>query len=220
MTTHPARNPEEARKVLEKAGYTKSGDFYARTARPSPLKLTTFGDDATTKGQAQTFIQSMKEIGINFELDSRAQSEFSKVVGNREYDVSISGFGVGSEPTSAAEYFYHSKNWNGVGTPEIDAMIDEMVTILDDAKRAEKCNEIEKKHMSESVSSFPSSMARTSTALPPEARQLRCVPLQELRLVFGWLDGISRSFSSPPPIRFRSVVWGRGAFSFRDSSVP
>ena len=91
----------------------------------------------------------MKEIGINFELDSRAQSEFSKVVGNREYDVSISGFGVGSDPTSAAEYFYHSKNWNGVGTPEIDAMVDEMVTILDDAKRAEKCNEIEKKHMSE-----------------------------------------------------------------------
>ena len=31
----------------------------------------------------------------------------------------------------------------------IDAMVDEMVTILDDAKRAEKCNEIEKKHMSE-----------------------------------------------------------------------
>jgi len=146
---YPARNPEEARKVLEKAGYTKSGDFYAKDGKTITLKLTTFGDDATTKGQAQTFIQSMKEIGINFELDSRAQSEFSKVVGNREYDVSISGFGVGSEPTSAAEYFYHSKNWNGVGTPEIDAMVDEMVTILDDAKRAEKCNEIEKKHMSE-----------------------------------------------------------------------
>ena len=146
---YPARNPEEARKVLEKAGYTKSGDFYAKDGKTITLKLTTFGDDATTKGQAQTFIQSMKEIGINFELDSRAQSEFSKVVGNREYDVSISGFGVTSEPTSAAEYFYHSKNWNGVGTPEIDAMVDEMVTILDDAKRAEKCNEIEKKHMSE-----------------------------------------------------------------------
>lgn len=146
---YPARNPEEARKVLEKAGYTKSGDFYAKDGKTITLKLTTFGDDATTKGQAQTFIQSMKEIGINFELDSRAQSEFSKVVGNREYDVSISGFGVGSEPTSAAEYFYHSKNWDGVGTPEIDAMVDEMVTILDDAKRAEKCNEIEKKHMSE-----------------------------------------------------------------------
>ena len=146
---YPARNPEEARKVLEKAGYTKSGDFYAKDGKTITLKLTTFGDDATTKGQAQTFIQSMKEIGINFELDSRAQSEFSKVVGNREYDVSISGFGVSSEPTSAAEYFYHSKNWDGVGTPEIDAMVDEMVTILDDAKRAEKCNEIEKKHMSE-----------------------------------------------------------------------
>lgn len=63
----------------------------------------------------------MKEIGINFELDSRAQSEFTKVIGNREYDVSIL-IRRGSEPTSAAEYFYHSKNWNGVGTPEIDAL--------------------------------------------------------------------------------------------------
>ena len=75
---YPARNPEEARKVLEKAGYTKSGDFYAKDGKTITLKLTTFGDDATTKGQAQTFIQSMKEIGINFELDSRAQSEFSR----------------------------------------------------------------------------------------------------------------------------------------------
>lgn len=145
----PNNSVSEAQKILEAAGYTKNGDFYAKDGKTITLKLTTFGDDATTKGQAQTFIQSMKEIGINFELDSRAQSEFSKVVGNREYDVSISGFGVTSDPTSAAEYFYSSKNWNGVGTPEIDAMVDEMVTILDDAKRAEKCDEIEKKHMSE-----------------------------------------------------------------------
>ena len=47
---YPARNPEEARKVLEKAGYTKSGDFYAKDGKTITLKLTTFGDDATTKG--------------------------------------------------------------------------------------------------------------------------------------------------------------------------
>ena len=145
----PAQDKDAARKVLEDAGYTKNGDFYAKDGKPLAYKLTTFGDDATTKGQAQTLIQNMKEIGINFEIDARSSSEFSKVTGNREYDVTISGFNVGSEPTSATEYFYSSKNWNGVGSPEIDAMIAEMVTILDDDKRAEKCNEIEKKHMNE-----------------------------------------------------------------------
>ena len=61
----------------------------------------------------------MKEIGINFELDSRAQSEFSKVVGNREYDVSISGFGVTSEPTSAAEYFHHPRTGTASVPPKL-----------------------------------------------------------------------------------------------------
>lgn len=52
---------------------------------------------------------------------------------------------------SAARQFYHSINQTdgAAGSPEIDAIIEEMEGIEDDAQRNAKCNEIEKKFMEE-----------------------------------------------------------------------
>ena len=92
-------------------------------------------------------------------------------------------------------------------------MIDEMVTILDDAKRAEKCNEIEKKHMSEVCLFIPFLNGPDFKACRPKLANYGAFLLQELRLVFGWLDGISRSFSSPPLYVF-AVSYGGGELFF------
>ena len=117
-----------------------------RDGKTITLKLTTFGDDATTKGLG-TDLHPEHE-GNWYQLRARicAQSEFSKVVGNREYDVSISGFGVTLRADQCCRSTLPLQELNGVGTSEIDAMVDGWSLILDDAKRAEKCNEIEEAH--------------------------------------------------------------------------
>lgn len=142
---------EAAQKLLEEAGYKKDGDFYAKNGKQLTYKTTTFGDDPVNNGMAQTFVQNMKELGIKFTIESRGSLEFASVVATeKDYDMTFSGFGITvADGTSSTKQFYYSKDNDGVGTPEIDKMIEEMQLIKDDVERNKKCNEIEKKHMAE-----------------------------------------------------------------------
>ncbi|WP_237188130.1 ABC transporter family substrate-binding protein [Rothia nasimurium] len=144
------RGVEAAQKILEEAGYTKSGDFYAKDGVNASFKVTNFGDDPGAAALAQTMVQQMKTIGIECSIDQQPDANFASIVGNGEYDMTFSGFTVGSDATTSTRQFYHSSNLDGAaGNAEIDAMIAEMEKIEDDAERNAKCNEIEKKFMAE-----------------------------------------------------------------------
>ncbi|WHS51251.1 ABC transporter family substrate-binding protein [Rothia sp. SD9660Na] len=148
---YPAeRGVEAAQKILEDAGYTKSGDYYSKDGKNASFRVTNFGDDPGSAALAQTMIEQMKTIGIECSIDQQPDANFASVVGNKEYDMTFSGYTVGSDATSATRQYYHSSNLDGAaGSEEIDAMIAEMEKIEDDAERNAKCNEIEKKFMAE-----------------------------------------------------------------------
>ena len=146
----PNNSVSEAQKILEAAGYTKKGDYYEKDGQKAGCAVVTFGDDPTTKGGAQTFTQQMKDVGIEIRIDQRADSEFASVLGNWDYDISFSGYGVSTpDATEATKQFYYSENNDGNGSKEIDALIDAMTVMEDDKARNLACNEIEKKHMAE-----------------------------------------------------------------------
>lgn len=146
----PNNSVSEAQKILEAAGYTKKGDYYEKDGQKAGCAVVTFGDDPTTKGRAQTFTQQMKDVGIEIRIDQRADSEFASVLGNWDYDISFSGYGVSTpDATEATKQFYYSENNDGNGSKEIDALIDAMAVMEDDKARNLACNEIEKKHMAE-----------------------------------------------------------------------
>ncbi|MDO5750525.1 MAG: ABC transporter family substrate-binding protein [Rothia sp. (in: high G+C Gram-positive bacteria)] len=143
------KDVSQAQKILEGAGYTKNGDYYAKDGKNVKVSITIFGDTAVNNSMAQAFVQNMKEIGIECGIDQQPNSAFSKVVGNKDYDITFSGYSVSSDPTIGTKQFYYRKENDGVGTAEIDAMIEKMLTEPDDVKRAQLCNDIEKKHMDE-----------------------------------------------------------------------
>ena len=146
----PNNSVSEAQKILEAAGYAKKGDYYEKDGQKAGCAVVTFGDDPTTKGRAQTFTQQMKDVGIEIRIDQRADSEFASVLGNWDYDISFSGYGVSTpDATEATKQFYYSENNDGNGSKEIDALIDAMTVMEDDKARNQACNEIEKKHMAE-----------------------------------------------------------------------
>ncbi len=131
------------------AGYTKNGDYYEKDDTKAGCAVVVFGDDPTTKGKAQTFTQQMKDVGIEIRIDQRADSEFASVLGNWDYDISFSGYSVSADATEGTKQFYYSENNEGIGSKEIDALIDAMTLMEDDKERNLACNEIEKKHMAE-----------------------------------------------------------------------
>lgn len=135
--------------ILEGAGYEKSGDYYAKDGANAKVAITNFGDDPSGAALSQTFVQQMKAAGIECTIDQQPDANFAKVVGNKEYDVTFSGYTVGPEGITATSQYYLSSNNDGIGNAEIDKMIGEMMLIEDDKERAAKCNEIELKHMQE-----------------------------------------------------------------------
>lgn len=146
----PNNSVSEAQKILEAAGYTKNGDYYEKDGTKAGCAVVVFGDDPTTKGKAQTFTQQMKDVGIEIRIDQHADSEFATVLGNWDYDISFSGYSVSSpDATEGTKQFYYSENNEGIGSKEIDDLIDAMTLMEDDKERNLACNEIEKKHMAE-----------------------------------------------------------------------
>lgn len=147
---------EVAQKILTDAGYSQSGDYMAKDGANAKFAITTFGDDPIADATAQTVVQQMKAAGIECTIDKQPDSNYSTVIGNKEYDVTYSGYGVlGDDASSTAEYFYHSSTYNGVGTPELDEMCDRLRTIQDKTERNALSNEIEKKHMAEVATMIP-----------------------------------------------------------------
>ena len=142
----------EAGKILEEAGYKKDGDFYKKDGKNASFQITTFGDDPVSAAMAQTLVQQMKSAGIDAKIDNQPDANFGTVVGNKEFDLTFSGYTVGSDATVAAQQYYLSENNDGTGSPKIDKMIEEMGQIKDDKERNKKANEIEVAHMKEFAS--------------------------------------------------------------------
>jgi len=81
-------------------------------------------------------------------IDQRASADFGKVVGSRDFDVSVSGYTVSADATDAVKQYYDSKtDVNGLGDPELDKKIADLATIEDDAARNKAAMDVEKEHM-------------------------------------------------------------------------
>ncbi len=146
-----AQGPEAAAKILEESGYSKQGDYYAKGEAKAKFEIMIFGDDPVSIALAQALIEQMKAAGIECNLDQQPDANFGTILQTGEYDMTFAGFSVGDDATTGARQFYHSDNQvaEGVGSAEIDALIEEMELIEDDAERNAKCNEIEQKFMAE-----------------------------------------------------------------------
>ncbi|MDN4643196.1 ABC transporter family substrate-binding protein [Arthrobacter sp. PsM3] len=140
---------EAAKKVLTDAGYTaNAAGIMQKDGVPAAFKISNFGDDPTTLAFAQTLQSQLKAGGMDVGIDQRASADFGKVLGSRDFFMSVSGYTVGSDATDAVKQFYDSKtNENELGDAELDAEIQKLSTIADNTERNKAAMEVEKKHM-------------------------------------------------------------------------
>lgn len=140
---------EAAKKVLTDAGYTaNAAGIMEKDGVPAAFKISNFGDDPTTLAFAQTLQNQLKAGGMDVGIDQRASADFGKVLGSRDFFMSVSGYTVGADATDAVKQFYDSKtNENELGDAELDAEIKRLSTIADNAERNKAAMEVEKKHM-------------------------------------------------------------------------
>ncbi|MET3950518.1 ABC transporter family substrate-binding protein [Arthrobacter sp. UYEF36] len=140
---------EAAKKVLTDAGYTaNAAGIMEKDGVPAAFKISNFGDDPTTLAFAQTLQNQLKAGGMDVGIDQRASADFGKVLGSRDFFMSVSGYTVGADATDAVKQFYDSKtNENELGDAELDAEIKKLSSIADNAERNKAAMDVEKKHM-------------------------------------------------------------------------
>ncbi|MDQ0730337.1 ABC transporter family substrate-binding protein [Arthrobacter sp. B1I2] len=140
---------DAAKKVLTDAGYTANANgIMEKDGKPAAFKISNFGDDPTTLAVAQTLQKQLQAGGMDVGIDQRASADFGKVLGSREFDLSISGYTVGPDATDAVKQYYDSKtNENQLGDAELDKKIADLASIEDNAARNKAAMEVEKEHM-------------------------------------------------------------------------
>lgn len=141
--------PDAAKKVLTDAGYTANANgVMEKDGKPAAFKISNFGDDPTTLAVAQTLQKQLQAGGMDVGIDQRASADFGKVLGSREFDLSISGYTVGADATEAVKQYYDSKtNENKLGDAELDKKIADLASIEDNAARNKAAMDVEKEHM-------------------------------------------------------------------------
>lgn len=141
--------PEAAKKVLTDAGYTENANgIMEKDGKPAAFKISNFGDDPTTLAFTQTLQKQLQAGGMDVGIDQRASADFGKVLGSREFDMSVSGYTVGADATEAVKQYYDSKtNENQLGDAELDKKIADLASIEDNAERNKAAMDVEKEHM-------------------------------------------------------------------------
>lgn len=141
--------PDAAKKVLTDAGYTANANgIMEKDGKPAAFKISNFGDDPTTLAFTQTLQKQLQAGGMDVGIDQRASADFGKVLGSREFDMSVSGYTVGADATDAVKQYYDSKtNENQLGDAELDKKIADLASIEDNAARNKAAMDVEKEHM-------------------------------------------------------------------------
>ncbi|MEL4163990.1 ABC transporter family substrate-binding protein [Corynebacterium bovis] len=146
-------NPDEARKILDDAGWTVGGDgVREKDGQKLSLKYVLVGDDQGSKALATALQKMLKDIGVDLQVQSRPSSDFAKILETKDFDVFASAFNSGSP--DAVAYFgqvYASDstlNNSGTGTPELDRKIADLQKLPTAKEQIEKSHELEKEGLS------------------------------------------------------------------------
>ena len=145
---------QAAAKILEAAGYSKSGDYYAKDGKVAGFALTSFGSEAVFQAVYQILEQQLKATGIRITSDSQPQSNMNSVLGNKSYQAIFNTWGVASDMASSAPYFFATEAL-GVGAPEVDALIEKLKNTENEDERAKIANEAEKMHFEKVAAYLP-----------------------------------------------------------------
>ena len=88
---------DAAKKVLTDAGYApNAAGIMEKDGVPAAFKISNFGDDPTTLAFTQTLQKQLQAGGMDVGIDQRASADFGKVLGGRDFFLSVSGYTVGA----------------------------------------------------------------------------------------------------------------------------
>jgi len=142
-----AFDPEKAKQELDALGWRLNGQFREKDGRQLVIRDVLF-DSISTRQFGQIAQNNLAQIGVKLELDIRPAAGFFTdyiTVGN--FDIAQFGWGADAFPLSSITQTYRTNsesNFGKIGSPEVDAKIEQTVSELDPDKARTLANEVDK----------------------------------------------------------------------------
>jgi peptide/nickel transport system substrate-binding protein len=141
-----AFDPEAAKRDLDALGWTMNGQFRQKDGRQLVIR-NVFYDASTTRQVAQIAQNNLAQIGVKLDLQAKGGNGFfSQYITVGNFDVAQFAWGGDAFPLSGLNQIYLStgeSNFGKIGSPEIDAKIEQTLKELDPAKARALANELD-----------------------------------------------------------------------------
>ena len=142
-----AFDPEKAKQELDALGWRMNGQFREKDGRQLVIRDVLF-DSIVTRQFGQIAQNNLAQIGVKLDLDVRpAAGFFTDYVTVGNFDIAQFGWGADAFPLSSITQTYRTNsesNFGKIGSPEIDAKIEQTVGELDPNKARTLANELDK----------------------------------------------------------------------------
>lgn len=142
-----AFDPEKAKQELDALGWRQVGQFREKDGRQLVIRDVLF-DSLSTRQYGQIAQNNLAQIGVKLELDvRRAAGFFTDFVTVGNFDIAQFSWSGDAFPLASLTQIYRTgaeSNFGQIGSPEIDAKIEQTVGELDPAKARVLANELDK----------------------------------------------------------------------------
>ena len=140
-------DPDEAKRELDALGWKQAGQFREKDGRQLVIR-DLFYDAQGSRQFAQIAQHNLAQIGVKLELVARAGSGFfTNYVNVGAFDIAQFGWLGDAFPLSALTQIYKSdgeSNFGKIGSPQIDAAIEQTLEELDPGKARALANDLDK----------------------------------------------------------------------------
>jgi peptide/nickel transport system substrate-binding protein len=148
-------DPALAQRTLDSRGWTRQGTapnaIRSKDGKQLSLRLV-FGEDATNHDLAVTIQNQLAQIGVAVVLSQVSPNQFfPQYMTPGNFDMALLGWLSNPFPVSSSASVFQQptgnnfrQNYGRICTPEIDALLDRALAELDDTKRAELGNQIDR----------------------------------------------------------------------------
>ncbi|MGV0835872.1 ABC transporter family substrate-binding protein [Mycolicibacterium thermoresistibile] len=141
-----AYDPEQAKAELDALGWRLNGQFREKDGRQLVIRDVLF-DSLSTRQFAQIAQSNLAEIGVKLDIDAKgATGFFSDHIIPGNFDIAQFSWVGDAFPLAGLTQIYASNgesNFGKIGSPEIDAKIEETLSELDPDKARDLANEID-----------------------------------------------------------------------------
>ncbi|WP_019970824.1 ABC transporter family substrate-binding protein [Mycobacterium sp. 141] len=142
-----AFDPEKAKSELDALGWKLNGQFREKDGKPLVVRDVLY-DAGTTRQVAQVAQNTLAQIGVKLVIDTKpGNGFFTNYINKGDFDIAQFGFLGDAFPLGSLTQIYTqngASNFGKIGSPEIDAKIEQTLQELDPDKARALANELDK----------------------------------------------------------------------------